>query len=448
MRSEALVMKRVIGYARESTREQAAYGFNLDDQERWIREYVSLYYKRDDIQFSMIREEGASARSLNRPQMNELIKMMEEDAVDVLIVHNLDRLTRQLTDLHELLGLFRKHNVQLISLKEKVDTETVQGKFFISIIVLIAQWEEETISDRSIRGMMESARQGNYSWGKIPFGYYRDPIHKGKLLIDKEKAAIVKRIFTDIATGKHTYFTMAALLRKEEAGGRRWVERRVEEIIKNKIYYGTLQLRNEEIENHQPAIIGKDLWDQANEAVTKNDIRSYTYIFKGKVSCKDCRCVCEHTSTTKSSGKTYLYYRCPVCKTYFNEQKIITAIESELDEMIKNHHLYYEARVLMRRVNEAKQHSKLLLIDHTYYRFNANYVDEIMKIHKEEILEAESELSCILPKIEKMSFLSTDQEERLLLLGKYVDLIYVHPILPEIEVSYTEEYEVIKNHGC
>ena len=144
---------RIIGYARESTREQAENGFNLDEQERKIREYLDVYYDDQDYQFEMLREEGASARSLNRPLMIEIINRVENELVDVLIIHNLDRLTRNLSDLQDLLDLFERKGVKLISIKENVETQTIQGKVFISIIVLIAQWEEDIIADRTRRGM-------------------------------------------------------------------------------------------------------------------------------------------------------------------------------------------------------------------------------------------------------------------------------------------------------
>lgn len=68
---------RILGYARESTREQAENGFNLDEQERRIREYLDVYYEDQEYQFEMMREEGASGRSLCRPQMSELIRRVE-----------------------------------------------------------------------------------------------------------------------------------------------------------------------------------------------------------------------------------------------------------------------------------------------------------------------------------------------------------------------------------
>ena len=110
-------MLRIVGYARESTREQAEDGFNLDEQERRIKEYVNLYYDDANINFSMIREEGASAKSLQRPRMKEIIIQIQKGEIDIIIIHNLDRLTRNLNDMQTLLQLFSDYNVELVSLK-------------------------------------------------------------------------------------------------------------------------------------------------------------------------------------------------------------------------------------------------------------------------------------------------------------------------------------------
>ena len=90
---------RIIGYGRESTKDQALNGFNLDDQEKKIRKYVSVYYEKGTYKFTMMRDEGASAKSLSRPKMDEIIAMVKKKQVDVIIIHNLDRLTRQVRDL-------------------------------------------------------------------------------------------------------------------------------------------------------------------------------------------------------------------------------------------------------------------------------------------------------------------------------------------------------------
>ena len=126
---------RVIGYCRESTREQAKYGFNLDDQEKKIQKYVDVYYADNSYSLTMLREEGASAKSLSRPKMNELMSMVRRKRVDTIIIHNLDRLTRQVKDLATLLEEFEKYDVSLISITEKIDTKSPMGRFFIYMIV-------------------------------------------------------------------------------------------------------------------------------------------------------------------------------------------------------------------------------------------------------------------------------------------------------------------------
>ena len=186
---------KVIGYCRESTREQAKYGFNLDDQEKKILKYVDVYFTEGSYKLTMMREEGASAKSLNRPKMNEIMALVRKGKVDTIIIHNLDRLTRQVRDLAVLLEEFDKYDVSLISITEKIDTKSPMGRFFIYMIVLIAQWEWETISSRSIRGIEESARQGNYALPGAPLGYRRNPEDQHKLIIEPEEAAVIKRIF-------------------------------------------------------------------------------------------------------------------------------------------------------------------------------------------------------------------------------------------------------------
>lgn len=95
--------------------------------------------------------------------MIRLIVDVSNGEIDVILVHNLDRLTRRLKDLIHLLELFQVAEVSLVSIKEKIETETAMGRFFIIIIILIAQWELETISERTKRGMDRSAKEGNYT---------------------------------------------------------------------------------------------------------------------------------------------------------------------------------------------------------------------------------------------------------------------------------------------
>ena len=439
-------MLRIVGYARESTREQAEDGFNLDEQERRIREYLEVYYEGQEYKFDMVREEGASGRSLCRPQMSELIQKVENGEIDVLIIHNLDRLTRNLADLQDLLDLFERTGVKLISIKENVETQTVQGKVFISIIVLIAQWEEDIIADRTRRGMQESARQGNYAKPKVPFGYYRNPDDTHKLLIDREQAEVVRFIFTSIANKTQTPFTVAKKLRKENVFNRKWTDATVLAIVQNRAYYGTFAWHQEMYADHTPAIVDEELWDKANANATGRDFRKFHYLFKGKVWCDSCGCECEHTSTTKSNGITYLYYRCPTCHTYMNESRIIHFIGDSLDDMVRTHYIYEDLRKPKKRYQLVSDEMRELIYGYSYRSLDEDYYRKMMEIYSEEKKELEETISKRKQEIQNMIFFSQSADEQKAMIRAYIDHINVDYMMNTVEPIYTSEYERIQKY--
>lgn len=89
---------KIIGYVRESTMKQINNGYNLEEQTRKINEYCN-YYKSIEYSLEIVQERGVSARSLKRPQIKKVIEMIENRKIDILIIHNLDRLTRSVSDL-------------------------------------------------------------------------------------------------------------------------------------------------------------------------------------------------------------------------------------------------------------------------------------------------------------------------------------------------------------
>lgn len=91
--------------------------------------------------------------TLVRKELKRLLSDIRKGVVVKVIILNLDRLTRSIKDLMFLFEFFEECDVKLYSLKEKIDTESAAGRFFVSMIVLISQWERETISERTIRGV-------------------------------------------------------------------------------------------------------------------------------------------------------------------------------------------------------------------------------------------------------------------------------------------------------
>ncbi|PWW37334.1 MULTISPECIES: recombinase family protein [Paenibacillus] len=160
---------RVAGYIRVSTEEQAKEGYSLDAQ----REKLSNFCRSQDgwDLIDIYPEEGKSAKDLNRPELQRLLQDAEQKKFDVILVYRLDRLTRSVSDLYDLLKTFEKNNIMFRSSTEIYDTTTAMGKLFITIVAAMAQWERENLSERVRFGMEELVRKGNWHGGPVPYGY-------------------------------------------------------------------------------------------------------------------------------------------------------------------------------------------------------------------------------------------------------------------------------------
>ena len=93
----------------------------------------------------VIVDAGESAKSLNRPGMARLMSLVDAGAVDTVIIAKMDRLTRSVKDLAELLERFTRRGVSLVSVAESLDTRTAAGRMVLNIMVSVSQWEREAI---------------------------------------------------------------------------------------------------------------------------------------------------------------------------------------------------------------------------------------------------------------------------------------------------------------
>src|SRR5580658_8498859 len=155
-----------IGYVRVSTDKQVERGCSLEAQAQKIRA-MALVQSADlsDI----IVESGESAKSLNRHGMANLLAMVDAGGVKVVIVAKLDRLTRSVKDLCELLERFERRGVSLVSVAESLDTGSAAGRLVLNIMTAVSQWEREAIGERTRDALRHKRSQGQRV-GNIPFG--------------------------------------------------------------------------------------------------------------------------------------------------------------------------------------------------------------------------------------------------------------------------------------
>ena len=157
----------IVGYARVSTTHQAVFGISLDAQAEKIRATAcSQGLELAEI----ITDAGESARSLHRPGMERLLRLVEAGKIRVVIVASLSRLTRSVCDLAILLERFRKQDVSLVSVQEALDTGSASGRLVMNIMCSVSQWEREILSERTKDAMLQKKLNGERV-GNIRFGF-------------------------------------------------------------------------------------------------------------------------------------------------------------------------------------------------------------------------------------------------------------------------------------
>jgi DNA invertase Pin-like site-specific DNA recombinase len=157
---------QAIGYARVSTEKQADHGVSLEAQTGKIRAMALVHGAELS---EIIVDGGESAKSLNRPGMARLLALVDSRKVQAVIVAKLDRLTRSVKDLCELLELFERRGVALISVAESLDTSSAAGRLVLNIMTAVSQWEREAIGERTRDALRHKLTKGERV-GNIAYG--------------------------------------------------------------------------------------------------------------------------------------------------------------------------------------------------------------------------------------------------------------------------------------
>lgn len=135
-----------IAYVRVSTFEQ-----NEERQIKALEEKVNL----DEVFIEKI-----SAKDTNRPILQEMCRFVRKG--DNVYISDFSRLARSTKDLLELVEQFNEKEVNLISLKENLDTSTPVGRLMLSMIGAINQFERENLLERQREGIAIAKAKGKY----------------------------------------------------------------------------------------------------------------------------------------------------------------------------------------------------------------------------------------------------------------------------------------------
>ena len=239
--------KKVAIYCRVSTIEQAEEGFSIDSQYHNIKEYCK---NQGHEIYNLYEDRGISGKNItNRPGIKKLLEDATKNNFDLVVVWKLNRISRKLLDILNIVDLLNKHNMAFRSLTENFETETPSGKLQLNIMGAIGEFERETIAENVKMGLLARAREGRWNGGVV-LGYDLVELpNEGKkrkntrLEINEREANTVRRIFELYSQG-HGYKAVVNRINKEGHKTKRngeFAVSTVKEILQNPVYIGKIR---------------------------------------------------------------------------------------------------------------------------------------------------------------------------------------------------------------
>jgi len=206
---------RVIGYVRVSSKEQVDEGVSLAAQRAKLRAYSVAM----DLELVGIEEDaGVSAKSLvGRTGLERALRLLETGAADGILVAKLDRLTRSVRDLGDLVDQYFASKWSLLSVSDSIDTRTAAGRLVLNVLTSVAQWEREATAERT-RDALAHLKAKGILIGGVPLGLRRtgeiDRDGRRVVVEDQDEAAAVRRI-EELHTGGASFRAIARVLTRE-----------------------------------------------------------------------------------------------------------------------------------------------------------------------------------------------------------------------------------------
>ena len=152
--------RKVAGiYIRVSTEDQAREGFSLGEQKEKLLQLCK--FKEYEV-FKVYEDAGISAKDMaHRPAFQEMLADMKKGKINYIVAYKLDRVTRSVRDLEELIAVLEKHNTYLVCDRDDVNTSTANGRFFVRMLTVLSQLEIEIVSERTKFGLNGAIKSGH-----------------------------------------------------------------------------------------------------------------------------------------------------------------------------------------------------------------------------------------------------------------------------------------------
>lgn len=266
MRDQQRVPPRVSFYTRISTDEDHQK-YSLGAQKERLEAFCKAQWG-DDWRLHKVYRDTESGTHMNRPGLEEMLYDAEAHAFDKLLVFRVDRLSRNVRELAQMVDQLTKNGLTLTSASEPFDTANAAGKMMLQMLGVFAEFEHATIVERTKVGMEKKAKGGRFVGGNVPYGYVLDP-EKG-LVAHEEEALIVRKMFKMYALGREGASAICNQLNsagERNRNGRKWGRRVVLYMLRNPVYVGKIRWREVYYEGLHDPLVSQPLFDKAREVL-------------------------------------------------------------------------------------------------------------------------------------------------------------------------------------
>jgi len=194
-------MKRIAIYGRKSVAREKGDSINIQIDK--CKEFINSHqiYGREEVIFTVYdRDEGYTGANTYRPDFQRLEAAIKKGKFDVLVCYRLDRVSRSVADFSNILKLLKKHNVSFFSATEPFETDSKIGKAMMDIVMVFAELERATITERVTDNMFALSKTKRWISGKAPLGYklHRrkiEGIEQTRLVVDENNLTKIQDIF-------------------------------------------------------------------------------------------------------------------------------------------------------------------------------------------------------------------------------------------------------------
>jgi site-specific DNA recombinase len=281
-------------YARVSTDKQAQKDLSIPAQVEAMREYA----KRNAWKImGTFVDEGESAKTANRPELKRLLQHCKENKqVDIVIVHKIDRLARNLIDYATIKAILKQKGIRLVSVSEPFDDNPV-GQLLENIIASISEWYSANLGEEIKKSNQAKLKKGEWPH-KAPFGYksVKGEEKRVKHVPDEKSAPLVRQAYELFSTGNYSLKTLSEEMASrglKTRYGRILSQENVKQLLTRRFYIGKLVWNGKEYQGKHEPIIRPELFYRVQEVLKTRSADTgekgkLQFLLRGTAYCQVC----------------------------------------------------------------------------------------------------------------------------------------------------------------